>query len=164
MLPEPHGGKLTGILDLGVDKYTSKDFKGAFEISYETAVTIMDMKNGILSPMTGFHGSSEIDSILSDQRLENGLPWSIPLLLSLDDSSILGKKEGDTILLKHKGELIAELNISEIYPLEKDRISKGVFGTLCLSKILSPSFVPKIEESSNERSKGILHGRPFSSL
>ena len=130
MLPEPHGGKLTGISDLEVGKYTSNDFEGAFEISYETAVTIMDMKNGILSPMTGFHGSSELDSILSDQRLENGLPWSIPLLLSLDDSSILGTKEGDNILLKHKGELIAELTISEIYPLEKDRISKGVFGTL----------------------------------
>ena len=92
MLPEPHGGKLTGISDLEVGKHTSKDFEGAFEISYETAVTIMDMKNGILSPMTGFHCSSELDSILSDQRLENGLPWSIPLLLSLDDSSILGKK------------------------------------------------------------------------
>lgn len=130
MLPIPHGGKLTGIPDLTIDQYNGKDPESAIEISYETAVTILDMKNGILSPMTGFHDSSELDSILKDQRMMNGLPWSIPLLFAPPDSSVAGIKEGDTVLLKHKGEIIAELAISEIFLLDKERVNEGVFGTL----------------------------------
>ncbi len=130
MLPKPHGGKLTGIPDLDVELYSPKDLENAIEISYETAITIMDMKNGILSPMTGFHGTADINSILSNQRLENGLPWSIPILLAPQDSSVVRVREGDTILLKHKDRIVAELDVSEIYPLDKERVSKGVFDTL----------------------------------
>lgn len=129
MLPEPHGGKLASIPDLDEAAYSGRDMRSSIQVSYETAVTIMDIKNGILSPLTGFHGTSDLEGILRDQRLENGLPWSIPIILSPEKHSIEGLREGETVLLSHGGKPMAELDVSEIFPLDKERISSGVFGT-----------------------------------
>ena len=82
MLPLPHGEKLIQIPDLDIKKFGKSDLEHTQEVSYETAVTIMGIKTGILSPLEGFLGYSDYESVLREQRLENGLPWSIPSLLT----------------------------------------------------------------------------------
>ena len=40
---------------------------------------------GALSPLTGFLGEKDYHSILDTMHLTNGLPWTIPVTLSVDD-------------------------------------------------------------------------------
>ena len=67
MLPLPHGGKLIQIPDLSRNKFSKGDLRQTLEISYETAVTIMGIKTGILSPLEGFLGYSDYESVLRGQ-------------------------------------------------------------------------------------------------
>lgn len=132
MLQKPHGGKLSAIPDLREDVFSEGDLLNAIDVSYETAVTVMGIKNGILSPLKGFHGSSDTESILMSQRLANGLPWSIPTLLTVDMEASRSIREGDAIILMHNGKPLAELKISEKYAINKEHISRLVFGTTSL--------------------------------
>ena len=129
MLPLPHGGKLIQIPDLDRNKFSKGDLGQTIEISYETAVTIMGIKSGILSPLEGFMGQSDYASVLREQRLENGLPWSIPSLLPLDINGNLSFREGDLIVLSYHHIPLAELLISEIYSFDRDNLCNSVFGT-----------------------------------
>ena len=129
MLPLPHGEKLIQIPDLDIKKFGKSDLEHTLEVSYETAVTIMGIKTGILSPLEGFPGYSDYESVLREQRLENGLPWSIPSLLTLDDMKKSGLREGESIVLSYHDIPLAELSVSEIYDIDKDLFCKSVFGT-----------------------------------
>lgn len=145
MIPEPHGGKLTQIRELPGNSIDSSDMSGSLEISYETAVTVMDIKNGVLSPISGFVDRNDYLNILKEQRLENGLPWSIPIMLAVDQERASSIKEGDTVVLTHSGSPLAELRISEKYGYDKKKHSEAVFGT---SSTEHPG-VMKIRESGN---------------
>ena len=129
MLPLPHGGKLIQIPDLSRSKFSKGDLRQTIEISYETAVTIMGIKSGILSPLDGFMGYSDYESILRGQRLESGLPWSIPTLLPLDHTGNLNLKENDLLVLSFHHMPLAELLITEIYAIDRDNLCNSVFGT-----------------------------------
>lgn len=129
MLPDPHGGRLTSIPDMKRDSFSKSDSLNFVEVSYETAVTVTDLKNGILSPLDGFVNQEDYQSILKDQRLKNGTPWSIPVMLTLDEETAGKWKEGDTIVLSHKSIPLAELEVSQIYDFDKKHHSEKVFKT-----------------------------------
>lgn len=128
MLPEPHGGKLVSIGDLDPAKLDISD-GNSVEVSYETAVTLMDIKTGILSPMEGFVNESDYLSILEHQRLEDGTPWSIPIMLTIPEEKRNGLREGDSVTITLKSRPIAELEISQLYGIDKEKHSLSVFGT-----------------------------------
>ena len=60
-----HGGKLVNIPDV-----SDREAHHTIEVSYGTAVRIMNMKMGILSPLKGFMGESDFHSVVENQRLE----------------------------------------------------------------------------------------------
>ena len=129
MLPAPHGGKLTGIPHMKLDDFSEPELKESLNISYETAVTITDLKNGILSPLDGFVDESNYLSILNEQRLLNGIPWSIPLIFTLNEDRARMFREGDTAIISLNSTPVAELNISQIYSFDKKQFSEKVFKT-----------------------------------
>ncbi len=129
MLPKPHGGKLVRIPDLNADSIDRSDLRNTVEVSYETAVTITDLKHGILSPLKGFANEEDYLSIIREQRLANGTPWSIPIMLTIGQMQSKGFKEGDRAIITSNSEPIAELKISQMYRYDKEEHSKQVFGT-----------------------------------
>ncbi len=130
MLPLPHGGKLVSIPDMDLEKFSMKELEHSLEISYETAITILGIKSGILSPLKGFLAYSDYIAVMRNQRLDNGLPWSIPTLLTVHNETSISLKEGEHVILAHNRVPIAELEISDIFELDKQSLSKSVFGTL----------------------------------
>jgi sulfate adenylyltransferase len=65
-----------------------------------------------------------------DLRLANGVPWSIPITLGVDDAAARELKPGQEIALAADGGLrIATLKISEIYRVDRKREAEAVFGT-----------------------------------
>jgi len=124
----PHGGKL-------VDRHIKKknmeilEFP-KFEISTNTSEDILNIANGIFSPLEGFLCKNDLNNILKEKRLENDTPWTIPILLDFDKNEIKDIKEGDTILLTNKETGVTSLiDIEEIQSYDKKTVAEAVYKT-----------------------------------
>jgi sulfate adenylyltransferase len=107
----------------------SKGFKvvrlGAREISDLELIAI-----GGLSPLEGFQGKSDYESILRNKRLANGLPWTIPITLSASRDEAVNFHEGDRLsLVDLAGEVLGIMDLEEKFPQEREKEAKSVYGT-----------------------------------
>ena len=129
----PHGGKL-------VDRVLSTQEKAKvmsrlpelpkLTVSRETISELQNLARGVFSPLEGFLNRREILSVASEGHLTNGLPWTIPILLSADDESASAVREGQTIILVgEKQQPLAQLSVKEKFRLDKALVARGVFGT-----------------------------------
>jgi sulfate adenylyltransferase len=86
---------------------------------------------GALSPLTGFQGETDYASILETMHLSTGLPWTIPVTLSLTDDAAkrIGGADAVTLLAEEGGEPIAILEISGLFRRDREREADAVFGT-----------------------------------
>jgi sulfate adenylyltransferase len=129
----PHGGRLVNRLVEGTERERlleeSKGLKvvrlGAREISDLELIAI-----GGLSPLEGFQGKSDYESILRNKRLANGLPWTIPITLSASRNEAVNFREGDRLsLVDLAGEVLGIMDLEEKFPQEREKEAKGVYGT-----------------------------------
>jgi sulfate adenylyltransferase len=133
-LSVPHGGKL---INRFVDQTESTALiKKSKEIPHlvlsARAVSDLDLiAEGVLSPLTGFMGSRDYQSVLANMRLANNLPWTLPVTLSItkEEASSLGKAREVALFGPGQTEPLAILTIDEIYPFDKDEEAKCVYGT-----------------------------------
>ncbi|HEX6662579.1 MAG TPA: hypothetical protein VF025_02805, partial [Gaiellaceae bacterium] len=80
-LISPHGGTL---VDRSGDH---PDDLGTLETITLTSRELSDLDmiaSGALSPLEGFMGREDYESVLETMRLANGLPWALPVGLSVD--------------------------------------------------------------------------------
>jgi sulfate adenylyltransferase len=84
---------------------------------------------GAFSPFTGFMTKEEYDSVIDTMRLTNGLPWSIPVTLPVDDDTASGLGEGDEIALMDGDYLMGIMTIAEKFPADKEREAREVYRT-----------------------------------
>ena len=84
----PHGGTLVDLL-AGPDEAESLRSEARnlakVVVSERELADLEVLTVGALSPLTGFQGEQDHGSILETMHLPNGLPWSIPVTLSLSD-------------------------------------------------------------------------------
>ncbi|MGG1674930.1 sulfate adenylyltransferase [Neobacillus sp. NRS-1170] len=126
----PHGGKLINRIDhnYSIDlslKYIELD---KLEISDLELIS-----NGAYSPLEGFMGKSDYDSVVKNMRLSNGLPWSIPITLAIDKTKAMEIKAGDRVNLVHKGTVYGVMGIEEIFFPDKKLEAEMVYRTLDLN-------------------------------
>lgn len=133
-LPKPHGGKLVN------RTLPEKEKKRAYEesreliqiqISKDLAVVLENIAHGVFSPLEGFMVKNDYESVLETMRLENDLPWTIPIVLDVDTKTISNQniKQGDTVALAFNSRTIALLDIEEIYEYNKKTYAEKVFKT-----------------------------------
>lgn len=85
---------------------------------------------GGFSPLTGFMGQADYETVLSQMRLANGLPWSIPITLPVEPEIANQLKIGQNIGLKHQnGKLIGILELAEKYTYNKSVEALQVYRT-----------------------------------
>ncbi|QRF75018.1 sulfate adenylyltransferase [Thermoplasmatales archaeon] len=126
MVAKPHGGILVNLPDL---KASSHDQKAqSVEVDSRTAVNLFLIKTGVYSPLSSFSSYNDYMSILQNQRLENGIPWSIPIVLDIDPSRYAISK-GDLINLTRNGSILAEMLVDDIWDFDKSEFCKKIFGT-----------------------------------
>ena len=121
----PHGGKL-------VNRITKTDPSGLYSISIseDLANDVENIADGIFSPLEGFLGKKDFENVISKGRLSNGLAWTIPIVLDVDDSTAAKmKKAGKVLLQNHQGLGIAILHVKETFTFDKEKTAKGVYGT-----------------------------------
>ena len=124
-MPQPHGNRL-------ITRYATKtptDLNEFQTLHIETnlAEDVVNIANGVFSPLTGFLGFNELDNVIHHKRLNNDVPWTIPILLDTQNKEL---KERDTVLLQNEDTgLKALLDIKEIYTYDKKTIAQEVFTT-----------------------------------
>lgn len=130
MVLPAHGGKLIQINETEVSSESAREAleSPTVRISEETRVTVDNISNGILSPLSGFMGREEYESVLDDMRLPNDEPWTIPIVLNVPEDFKAGS--GDEItLVDEKGAPVARLKFEELYTISRREHARKVFGT-----------------------------------
>ena len=84
---------------------------------------------GIFSPLNGFMGEDDFLSVLKQGRLSNGLPWTIPIVLDMDNDVAKKVKDESEVALRYNGEIFGILYAKDLYAFDKLQSAKSVFQT-----------------------------------
>ncbi len=127
-MPKPHGGKL---INREINKKPSDLSElPTFEINTNLSEDLLNISHGIFSPLEGFLCNNDLKNVLTEKRLENDTPWTIPILLDLNKQDIKEVQEGDSILLFNKDNGVkAILDIAEIFSYNKKTLAQSIYGT-----------------------------------
>ncbi len=125
----PHGGKL--INRISRRKFDEDDFKGLQDIAVtaEQAKDIENIADGVFSPLEGFLGEADLRSVLDHMRLSNDVPWTIPIILDVDQGRSDKLEEGDNVLLSFGDKPLALLALEEKFRIEKKELAEKVYRT-----------------------------------
>ncbi len=85
---------------------------------------------GGFSPLIGFIGKKDYESVLHNARLEDGTIWSIPITLSASEQESEKFEIGDEIALKGEDDVIyGTLELDEKYSYDKQLEAEKIYGT-----------------------------------
>lgn len=85
---------------------------------------------GAFSPLVGFMERAEYELVVSEMRLLNGLPWSIPITLSVTEAEAEPLKEGGWVRLDDPtGRFIGVLELNQKYRYNKAHEAVNVYRT-----------------------------------
>jgi len=86
---------------------------------------------GAYSPIEGFMGSDAFRSVIEENKLPNGLPWTIPIVITVGDEEARLVREGEELaVLDWNGDVFATLEVEEVFRLPKEDFARGAYGTL----------------------------------
>ncbi|NJO39520.1 MAG: sulfate adenylyltransferase [Cyanobacteria bacterium RU_5_0] len=85
---------------------------------------------GGFSPLTGFMEQADYDRVVNEMHLINGLPWSIPITLSVTEEVAAPLKEGGLIRLDDfTGRFVGVLELTQKYQYDKLHEALHVYRT-----------------------------------
>ena len=130
----PHGGTLVNLL-VGTDAAAALSAEAAnlpkLVVGERELSDLEMLAVGALSPLTGFQGEADYRSVLDSMRLANGLPWAIPVVLSVsEDQAHQFGSGGSVALLPAEGaDALAVLRVSETFKRDKAKEAVSVYRT-----------------------------------
>jgi ATP sulfurylase len=129
----PHGGKLVNRELTGQAREEAlREAKSlpAIEVHDFELSDLEMIASGAMSPLSGFLGKKDFDSVVNNVRLTSGLVWSIPIVFARSAAVLDKVSPGGSLALKGPdGTLHAILRVKEIYPHDRERHAEKVFGT-----------------------------------
>jgi len=126
----PHGGRLVDRVLKGEGRKEALERARALpklELSRELAFEVENIATGVFSPLEGFLGREDLESVLDHGRLANDVPWTIPIVLDISED--VAKSIRDELVLCYLGEPVAIMEVEEVYTYDKERMALGVYGT-----------------------------------
>ena len=130
----PHGGTLVNLL-AGTDAAAALSAEAAnlpkLVVGERELSDLEMLAVGALSPLTGFQGEADYRSVLDSMRLANGLPWAIPVVLSVSEEQAHQFGSGGSVaLLPAEGvDALAVLRVSETFKRDKAKEAVSVYRT-----------------------------------
>jgi sulfate adenylyltransferase len=127
-ISSPHGNKL-------IDRFVISDKKNmdsmyTVRVSSELRNDIENIADGIFSPLEGFVGEDDFQSIVKTGRLSNGLAWTVPITLDIDEQEGHKMKDaGQVALTTDNNEKFAILHVEEFYSFDKIACAKSIYQT-----------------------------------
>lgn len=130
---DPHGGTLINRILTGAERDAAlAKVEGLPKITLnERQIADLDMiACGALSPLSGFMGKADYDSVVERIRLANDLPWSLPITLTVSEADAAAYEMGQEIaLLDEAGKPLAILNLAEKFNYDKENEAEKVYRT-----------------------------------
>ena len=128
-LVESHGGHL-------VHREASPDDLADIERYVKVAVSDFDLMDceqiayGVYSPLIGFMDRETLEGVLNENRLPNGVSWTMPIVLQLPQNKVENFAVGDRVILTNKeGKSHAVFDVTEIYTENLNEVAKKWFGS-----------------------------------
>jgi len=124
----PHGGRLVDRrLDVEEAGVLGSGSLPWLALTAAEAADLRALATGAYSPLTGFLGAKEHESVTASMGLPDGTLWPIPVCLGIPDGL---RVAADQLLLRGAGgELVGVLEVAEVF--ERDRVAEAelVYGT-----------------------------------
>ena len=132
----PHGGVLINrLLDGELREVMRERAQGMTRVPL-SPMNVADLEcvsTGVYSPLTGYMGAADYESVVHDMRLTNGLPWTVPLTLAVEDDLADQIALDETVALAEEtpdGErLLGVLTVTEKFRYDKAVEAQKVYGT-----------------------------------
>jgi sulfate adenylyltransferase len=129
----PHGGILVNriaTLDQRQEFFDKAESLPRVQLSDRSISDLQMIAIGALSPLKGFMNEADYRSVVKQMRLSNGLPWSVPITLSVTQAVADTLKEGTLVRLDTPaGEFAGILELAEKYRYSKEEEALNVYRT-----------------------------------
>jgi sulfate adenylyltransferase len=126
----PHGGKLINRIDL---TYSVDYSLNVVELDQLELSDLQLLANGAYSPLEGFMGVADYQSVVQQMRLTSGLPWSLPITLAVNKKKAGQLTVGEKINLTHNGTVYGIMEITEKFVPDKKLEAEKVYQTADLA-------------------------------
>jgi sulfate adenylyltransferase len=129
----PHGGELINRLATSEEKQNflaQADSLPRVRLDKRATSDLVMIAIGGFSPISGFMGESDYLGVVKDMRLSNGLPWSVPVTLSVT-SEVAEPLEIDSLIRldDSNGKFVGVLQLTEKYSYDKKLEAENVYRT-----------------------------------
>ncbi|HEX4954123.1 MAG TPA: bifunctional sulfate adenylyltransferase/adenylylsulfate kinase [Thermoanaerobaculia bacterium] len=129
----PHGGTLVSLLVSEARatelKQASRDWQ-SWNLTSRQICDFELLANGGFSPLRGFLGRADYESVCRDMRLANGLLWPMPITLDVDEATAEKLAAGSHLALRDpEGVMLGVLHVEEIWTPDREAEAAQVFGT-----------------------------------
>lgn len=125
-LPKPHGGKLIQNFD------PSYNVEGIEKEILIDAIALSDLELigvGLFSPLTGFLGKEDYESVVSEMRLKDNTIWSIPVTLPVSTEVAETLEVGEQYKLKYENDVYGVIKVSELFEPDLTKEASEVYKT-----------------------------------
>lgn len=128
-----HGGHLINRIASPTEKkefLEKADHLPAVQLDDRAVSDLVMIAIGGFSPLNGFMEQADYELVVTDMHLKNGLPWSIPITLSVEESVAEPLKEGEWVRLNDsQGRFIGVLELTQKYRYNKAHEAINVYRT-----------------------------------
>ncbi len=129
----PHGGSLINRVASESQKHdllAKGDSLPRVQLDKRATSDLEMIAIGGFSPLAGFMGQADYEQVVHHMHLDNGLPWSIPVTLSVDESVAASLNVGDLVRLDDPtGAFVGVLELTEKYTYDKTQEAIQVYKT-----------------------------------
>ena len=129
----PHGGQLINRIaspEQREDFLSKAEYLPRVSLDERAVSDLQLIAIGGFSPLTGFMGKADYDRVVDEMHLANGLPWSIPVTLSVTEAVAEPLEEGSLVRLDDAtGRFVGVLQLTEKYTYDKTREAVKVYRT-----------------------------------
>jgi sulfate adenylyltransferase len=129
----PHGGVLVNRIATPAQKaeFLSKaDHLPRVQLDARAFSDLVMIAIGAFSPLTGFMEQADYDRTVNEMHLANGLPWAIPVTLSVTAEVAAPLQEGTLIRLDDaEGRFVGVLELTQKYQYDKVHEALHVYRT-----------------------------------
>lgn len=129
----PHGGSLINRVASASQKrdlLAKGDSLPRVQLDKRATSDLEMIAIGGFSPLSGFMGQADYEQVVHHMHLENGLPWSIPVTLSVDEGVAAALDVGGLVRLDDPaGAFVGVLELTEKYTYDKTQEAVQVYKT-----------------------------------